>query len=79
MVRSVKQQFYKGYYHTLRENGKPQPKLRRPNPNATTAIRPVTLSTRMQTFKVFPPCQKPGSFSFGNAMDVLLNAEQNNN
>jgi len=33
----------------------------------------------MQTFKVFPPCQKPGSFSFGNAMDVLLNAEQNNN
>jgi len=32
----------KGYSH-IRE-GKPQPKLRRPNPNATTAIRPVTLS-----------------------------------
>jgi hypothetical protein len=59
--------------------GKPQPKLRRANPNATTAIRPVTLSPRMQTFKGFPPCQKPGSFSVGDAMDMFLNAEQSNN
>jgi arylsulfatase len=31
------------------------------------------------TFKAYPPRQKAGSFSLDNALDALLNANQQNN
>jgi hypothetical protein len=33
----------------------------------------------LQTFKDFPPRQKPGSFSIGDAMEKLINAEHSSN
>ena len=33
----------------------------------------------LQTFKDFPPRQKPGSFSVGDALDKLMNAERGDN
>jgi len=37
------------------------------------------VARELQTFKDFPPRQKPGSFSVGDAMDKLLNAEHSSN
>ena len=33
----------------------------------------------LQTFKDFPPRQKPGSFSVGDALDKLMSAEHSSN
>ncbi len=33
----------------------------------------------LATFKDFPPRQKPGSFTIGDALDKLLNAQQGDN
>ena len=37
------------------------------------------VARELQTFKDFPPRQKPGSFSVGDALDKLLNAEHSSN
>ncbi len=37
------------------------------------------VARELQTFKDFPPRQKPGSFSVGDALDKLMNAERSDN
>jgi arylsulfatase len=37
------------------------------------------VARELQTFKEFPPRQKPGSFSVGDALDKLLNAQHSSN
>ncbi len=37
------------------------------------------VARELQTFKDFPPRQKPGSFSVGDALDKLLNAQHSSN
>ena len=36
------------------------------------------VANEIQTLREFPPRQKPGSFSLGDAMEKLQNAGQNN-
>ena len=37
------------------------------------------VAREIQTFRDFPPRQKPGSFSVGDALDKLMNAEHGSN
>ena len=37
------------------------------------------VARELQTFKDFPPRQKPGSFSVGDALDKLMSAEHSSN
>ena len=37
------------------------------------------VARELQTFKDFPPRQKPGSFSVGDALEKLLNAQHSSN
>ena len=37
------------------------------------------VARELQTFKDFPPRQKPGSFSVGDALDKLMNAQHSSN
>ena len=37
------------------------------------------VAKELQTFKDFPPRQKPGSFSIGDAMEKLVNTEHSSN
>jgi hypothetical protein len=43
------------------------------------APAPAIVERELQTFKDFPPRQKPGSFSIGDAMEKLINAEHSSN
>jgi arylsulfatase len=36
------------------------------------------VAQELQTFREFPPRQKPGSFSVGEAMDMLMNSKSSN-
>ena len=39
----------------------------------------AVVARELETFKEFPPRQKPGSFSVGDALDKLMNAQRGDN